>query len=202
MPACPQPDLFDSAPPSAPLAGLTYVSAAIRPARERAFVRFVEGLNFTPFAFRGFTGKRRTVSFGWRYDFNGGGFQPSEPMPDAVKALREAAGTAAGIEPGALEQCSIIEYAPGAGIGWHRDRPQFGTVVGVSLLAPCRMRFRRERDGGGWERAVMELAPRSLYVLDGEARGVWQHSIPPLSALRYSVTFRTLSALGSSLVKR
>ena len=118
---------------------------------------FVEGLNFQPFAFRGFTGKRRTVSFGWRYDFNGGGFQPSEPMPDAIKSSREAAGAAAGIEPRALEQCSIIEYAPGAGIGWHRDRPQFGKVVGVSLLAPCRMRFRRERDGGGWERAAIEL---------------------------------------------
>jgi DNA oxidative demethylase len=202
MQASAQSSLFDSAPPAAPLAGLTYVSEAITPADDQQIVRFIEGLNFTPFAFRGFTGKRRTVSFGWRYDFNGGGFQPSEPMPDVIEALRDAAGVAAGIEPRALQQCSIIEYAAGAGIGWHRDRPQFGKVVCVSLVAPCRMRFRRERESGGWERTAMELAPRSLYVLDGEARSVWQHSIPPLSALRYSVTFRTLSALGSSLVKR
>jgi alkylated DNA repair dioxygenase AlkB len=114
-------------------------------------VRFAEGLNFTPFAFRGFTGKRRTVSFGWRYDFNGGGFQPSEPMPKLLDEVRAAA--AAGVDERAFEQCSIIEYAPGAGIGWRRDRPQFGTVVGISVLGPCRMRFRRERDGGGWDRA-------------------------------------------------
>ena len=202
MPANAQPGLFDFPPPPAPLPGLAYVGAVLTRAREGEIVRFAKGLNFTPFAFRGFTGKRRTVSFGWRYDFNGGGFQSSEPMPELLEEVRATAAAAAGMDPLALEQCSIIEYAPGAGIGWHRDRPQFGKVVGTSLLASCRMRFRRERDdGGGWDRAAIDLEPRSLYVLDGEARSIWQHSIPPLAALRYSVTFRTLSALGSRLVK-
>jgi alkylated DNA repair dioxygenase AlkB len=202
MSANAQPNLFEPAPAATAPLGLTYVKEGLTAAREQQLARFVEGLNFRPFAFRGFTGKRRTVSFGWRYDFEGGGFQPSEPMPTEVEELREIAAAVSGIAPHALEQCSIIEYAPGAGIGWHRDRPQFGKVVGVSLLAPCRMRFRREGDGGGWQRDALDLAPRSLYVLDGEARALWQHSIPPLQSLRYSVTFRTLSALGSSLVKR
>jgi DNA oxidative demethylase len=202
MPANAQPRLFDFCPPPAPLPGLTYVGEVLTRAREGEIVRFAKGLNFTPFAFRGFTGKRRTVSFGWRYDFNGGGFQASEPMPELLEEVRATAAAAAGMDPFVLEQCSIIEYAPGAGIGWHRDRPQFGKVVGISLLALCRMRFRREREGGGWDRAAIDLEPRSLYVLDGDARHSWQHSIPPLAELRYSVTFRTLSALGSSLVKR
>jgi alkylated DNA repair dioxygenase AlkB len=202
MPPTAQLNLFKSAPTVTPLAGLTYVSEAITPAHEQQIVQFAKGLPFTPFAFRGFAGKRRTVSYGWRYDFTGGGFQPSEPMPDVVLDLRETAAEAADVEARALEQCSIIEYVPGAGIGWHRDRAQFGKVVGVSLLGECRMRFRCEREGGGWERAAIDLIPRSLYVLDGAARSHWQHSIPPLAALRYSVTFRALSELGSSLVKR
>jgi alkylated DNA repair dioxygenase AlkB len=123
-------------------------------------------------------------------------------MPAVVGDLRVIAAGLTGLKAHAFEQCSIIEYAPGAGIGWHRDRPQFGKVVGISLLAPCRLRFRRTPGEGKWERAALDLAPRSLYVLDGEVRGVWQHSIPPLQSLRYSVTFRTLSAFGSSLVKR
>jgi alkylated DNA repair dioxygenase AlkB len=85
----------------------------------------------------------------------------------------------------------VTEYTPGAGIGWHRDAPMFGVVVGVSLLGACRFRFRRGKDATAETRAV-ELAPRSAYVLDGEARTLWQHSIPPARALRYSVTFRTL----------
>jgi DNA oxidative demethylase len=123
-------------------------------------------------------------------------------MPDIIQKLHASAAMAARVDAGALEQCSVIAYAPGAGIGWHRDRPQLGKVVGVSLLAPCRMRFRRECGGGSWQRAAIDLAPRSLYVLDSEARSAWRHSIPPLAALRYSVTFRTLSPPGSSLVKR
>jgi alkylated DNA repair protein (DNA oxidative demethylase) len=172
MSANAQPTLFDVYSPERPLPGLTYVSDVLTAAREGEIVRFAEGLNFTPFAFRGFTGKRRTVSFGWRYDFNGGGFQPSEPLPKMLEELRETAAAAARIDASAFEQCSVIEYAPGAGIGWHRDRPQFGKVIGLSLHAPCRMRFRRERGGGGWERTAIDLEPRSLYVLDGEARSI------------------------------
>jgi alkylated DNA repair dioxygenase AlkB len=92
----------------------------------------------------------------------------------------------------AFVQLLINQYPPGAGIGWHRDRPQFGVVAGVSFGAPAEMRFRRDRPGGGWDRALLPLPPRSAYVLDGDARSDWLHSIQPGSALRYSATFRTL----------
>jgi alkylated DNA repair dioxygenase AlkB len=87
----------------------------------------------------------------------------------------------------------VSEYAAGAGIGWHRDKAVFGEVLAVSLLSPCRLRFRR-RHGPGWERRTLEVRPRSLYILRGAAREVWEHSVPPLDALRYAVTFRTLAA--------
>jgi alkylated DNA repair dioxygenase AlkB len=196
-----QPALFETAP-STPVPGLSYVSDALSEGEAGALVANIETLDFKPFAFRGFTGNRRTVSYGWRYDFSGGGFQAAGPLPQFLISLRDHAAELGGLYAEDLLQASIIEYAPGAGIGWHRDRPQFGQVIGVSLLAPCRMRFRRELEDGGWERAALALQPRSLYVLDGEARASWQHSIPVLDALRYSVTFRTLSALGDSLSKR
>jgi alkylated DNA repair dioxygenase AlkB len=185
--------LFDANVGTAALSGLTYVSAAVSAADERKFVLFIQRLDLTPFAFRGFTGKRRTASFGWRYDFNGGGFQRAQPLPDVLQEARGIVAQQVGEPQAAFEQCSVIEYAPGAGIGWHKDRPQFAKVAGLSLLAPCRFRFRRERDGGGWVREALLLQPRSAYLIDGEARLQWQHSIPPLDRLRYSITFRTLA---------
>jgi alkylated DNA repair dioxygenase AlkB len=186
--------LFDAPVSTAALPGLTYVSDAVSADDERELGLFIKRLDLTPFAFRGFTGNRRTVSFGWRYDFNGGGFQRAKPLPDILQSARANVAEQVG-EPGAaFEQCSVIEYAPGAGIGWHKDRPQFGKVAGLSLLAPCRFRFRREREGGGWAREALLLQPRSAYLIDGEARLGWQHSIPPLDRLRYSITFRTLAA--------
>jgi DNA oxidative demethylase len=182
--------------------GFSYAEGVLSEAATAEAVALMAGLEFKPFAFRGFAGKRRTVSFGWRYDFNGGGFQPAAPAPDFILRLRERAAAFAEIDPAGLVQSSVIEYAPGAGIGWHSDRPQFGMVVGLSLGAPCRFRMRRRREKRGWDRAALELAPRSAYVLSGESRSLWQHSIPPLAALRYSVTFRTLSPLGESQVKR
>ena len=91
-----------------------------------------------------------------------------------------------------FQQGGVNEYPPGAGIGWHKDKPQFGVIVGVSLLAPATMRFRRA-EGTGWIRASQRLEPRSIYILDGEARTGWEHSVPPVDALRYSLTFRTVA---------
>jgi alkylated DNA repair dioxygenase AlkB len=196
-----QPTLFEPLPDSN-LNGLTYVEGAIDAERERELARFIETLDVKPFAFRGFAGHRRTISFGWRYDFNGGGFSRAESLPAAIQDTRSLVAEALNEDAYAFEQCSVIEYAPGAGIGWHKDRPHFGKVAGLSLLSPCRMRFRRERKEGGWDRRAIELQPRSAYLLDGEARQHWRHSIPPLVSLRYSVTFRSLSPLGSSLVNR
>jgi alkylated DNA repair dioxygenase AlkB len=148
-------------------------------------------LHFRPFEFQGFTGNRRVVSFGWRYAFDGSGLHTAEPMPEFLLPARDAAARFAGLDPTALEQVLLTEYAAGAAIGWHRDRPVFGEVVGLSLLSPARLRFRRKH-GSKWERRDLLLQPGSAYHITGEARSAWEHSIPAVEAKRYSITFRTL----------
>jgi alkylated DNA repair dioxygenase AlkB len=184
-----QPSLFD-APPELP-EGFRYQPELIARAEEQALVQAFETLAFKAFEFHGFLGKRRVVSFGWRYDFNGGGLGRTEPMPDFLRPLRGKAAQFAGVPEAALEHVMVSQYPPGAGIGWHRDRPDFDKVIGVSLAAPGLFRLRRRRPDG-FDRASLTVEPRSAYLIDGPARREWEHSIPPVEALRYSVTFRTL----------
>lgn len=184
-------DLFEDCPPAGP-AGLVYQPGFIGPAEESALAARIAELPFTPFEFHGFTGNRRTVSFGLHYAFDGSGLREAEPIPLWLQPMRERAAALADREPEAFVHALVIEYAPGAGIGWHRDRPVFGDVVGLSLLAPAPLRFRR-RKGTGWERFTLTAEARSAYLLRGEARHEWEHSIPPLAALRYSLTLRTLA---------
>jgi alkylated DNA repair dioxygenase AlkB len=148
-------------------------------------VERVRVLDFREFEFHGYQGKRRVVSFGFRYDYNDGKLQTADDIPAFLLPLREHAAGFAGIPPAALVQALVTEYAPGAGIGWHRDRPVFEKVIGVSLVSPCRFRLRRKIDSG-WQRASLILAPRSAYFLQGPARSVWEHSIPAAERLRYS----------------
>jgi alkylated DNA repair dioxygenase AlkB len=184
-----QPDLF--ARPAAGLPeGFAYRPAFVSPQEEAELVTALQRLDFAPFQFQGFEGRRRVVSFGWRYDFNQGGLKPAEPFPEWLSPLRRRAAEMAGVDTEAVAQALLTEYAPGAGIGWHRDRPQFEDVVGVSLLSPCRLRLRL-KEGAGWRRAAAELAPRSAYLLRGPARRLWEHSIAPIGSLRYSITFRS-----------
>jgi alkylated DNA repair dioxygenase AlkB len=171
--------------------GLDYRADFLSGEEERELATAIEALPFAPFEFQNFVGKRRTVSFGWRYGFDGSGLAPAGAMPGFLLPVRERAASFAGLAAERLEHVLVTEYAPGAGIGWHRDRPVFGEVVGISLLAPARLRFRRQA-GERWERLTLEAAPRSAYLLTGEARSQWEHSIPQMDALRYSVTFRTL----------
>lgn len=189
MPA-PQLSLFESGAPAAP-EGLVYASEFVGPDEESELSARIARLPFKPFEFHGFTGNRRTVSFGLHYAFDGSGLREAEPIPAWLEPLRARAAELAETLPEALVHALVIEYAPGAGIGWHRDRPVFGDVVGISLLAPAPLRFRRRR-GERWERFTLTAEPRSAYLLRGEARHQWEHSIPQLETLRYSVTFRTL----------
>jgi alkylated DNA repair dioxygenase AlkB len=133
------------------------------------------------------------VSYGWRYDFAEEALRPAEAIPGFLLPLRARAAAFADLAPERLPHVLVTEYDAGAGIGWHRDKGVFGDVVGISLLAPCRFRLRRRR-GDGWERASVDAAPRSAYLLRGPSRTEWEHSIPPVDALRYSVTFRDLRA--------
>jgi alkylated DNA repair dioxygenase AlkB len=174
-------------------AGFRYAPDAIGAAEETRLVDALADLPFKEFEFQGFLGKRRVVSFGLRYDFNGGGLKTAEPMPPFLLALRERAAAFAGLEPDRLPHALITEYRPGAAIGWHRDRPNYDDVIGLSLLSPCNFRMRRKR-ATSWERAAMRLDRRSLYLLRGPSRQEWEHSIPAMEELRYSITFRSLRA--------
>jgi alkylated DNA repair dioxygenase AlkB len=172
--------------------GFAYQPDLVPSHMERALVAHFAALEFREFEFHGFLGKRRVVSFGVRYDFGDSRLHEEPDIPTFLHPLRDLAGTFAGLDPSALRHALVTEYQPGAGIGWHRDRPVFRDVVGISLLSPCRFRLRRKA-GTSWQRHVITLAPRSAYLLRGSVREHWQHSIPPQEQLRYSVTFRTLS---------
>ncbi|MFL6779585.1 MAG: alpha-ketoglutarate-dependent dioxygenase AlkB [Sphingomicrobium sp.] len=185
--------LFDA--PIVP--GLAYRDELINPAEERALIAAIAATDLSPFKFQGWTGKRMTRTFGWRYDFDDRSFEPAGPLPDWLLPLRDRAASFGGVPPEELVHALVTRYDPGAGIGWHRDRPQFGTVVGVSLAGTATLRFRR-RVGGGFQRANLELEPRSAYLLSGEVRAQWEHSIAPADRLRYSITFRTLSDRGKA----
>jgi alkylated DNA repair dioxygenase AlkB len=171
--------------------GFRYQDDVLSPEQERTLIEAFAPLPFREFEFRGFLGKRRTVSYGWLYDFNVRELREAEAIPAFLLDLRQKAANFAGLPEGRLQHALVTEYSPGAAIGWHRDRDEFDDVIGISLLAPCMFRFRRKAERG-WQRASKELLPRSAYLLRGGARADWQHSIPPVPTLRYSVTFRSL----------
>lgn len=171
--------------------GLAYRADFLSAEEEAALAAQIAALPFKPFEFQGFLGKRETVSFGWSYRFDGSGLAAAAPIPDWLLPARARAAAFAGLTADALEQALLIRYGEGAGLGWHRDRPVFEAVVGISLLAPAPLRFRRKA-GSKWERFTLSVEPRSIYALGGPARTEWEHSIPPVAALRYAITFRSM----------
>lgn len=181
-----QPDLFKTLPP-----GLRYREHVIDFARQRELIEQLKVLPLAPFRFQGWQGRRLTASFGWRYDFNGGGFSRTDPIPAFLLPYQELAATFAGIASRDIEQVLVTRYDPGAQIGWHKDRPEFAEILGLSLGTTADLRFRRRVDKG-FDRVNLTLAPGSLYHLAGIMRRDWEHSIGALVATRWSVTFRTL----------
>lgn len=187
-------DLFGA--PSLP--GLTLADAFVSAAEEVDLIAAIDREPLAPFRFQGWLGKRLTTSFGWRYDFDDGAFTMGMPLPEWLLPLREKAADFAGLPAGDFAHALLIRYDPGAGIGWHRDRPVFEHVVGVSLGNPAVMRFRRRRPGG-FDRFAAPVSPRSVYHLSGEARHDWEHSLIPMDVPRWSITFRSLSEKGRAL---
>ena len=172
--------------------GLVYRENLLSEKEERSLLDVLEGLDFEEIRMHGVVAKRTAKHYGLNYDYERRRpLEDAEPIPDWLEPMREKAAALAGVEPEDLVEALFQRYPEGAQIGWHRDAPRFDTVVGVSLLSPARMRFRRDADGAR-ETAEVELAPRSGYVLAGEARSGWQHHVPPAKAPRYSITFRTL----------
>ncbi len=171
--------------------GFKYKPDIVSELEERALLKEISDLPFKDFEFHGYTGKRRVVSYGWRYDFNERRLGETEEIPPFLQLLRVTAADVAEMPPEKLQHVLVTEYSAGAGIGWHRDKAVFGEVIGISLLSPCVFRLRRSL-GDSWERVNLTAEPRSAYVLSGPSRTEWEHSIPPVDTLRYSVTFRNL----------
>jgi alkylated DNA repair dioxygenase AlkB len=170
--------------------GFRYTSELIAPPAERELLARLQPLPFRDFEFHGYTGKRRVLSYGWHYNFTSRSLRKAEDVPPFLLDLRVAGASFAGVDAQSLQQVLVTEYAPGAGIGWHRDKAEFGDVVGVSLIAPCVFRFRRTSQRQRWERVKLVLEPRSAYLLRGPSRLEWEHSIPSVETLRYSITYR------------
>jgi len=177
------------------IAGLRYAEDVVSKSEERALLDRLGGLELAPFRFHGWLGNRKTQSFGWHYEFDDASFVPSEPVPDWLQPIRARAASFAGLQPDNFVHVLLARYDPGAGIGWHRDRDVFEKVVGISLNTSATLRF-RQRAGSRLRRASLEIEPRSAYLLSGEARHDWEHSISPGQSLRFSITFRTLSEKG------
>lgn len=173
-------------------AGFRYQPELIGTTEEDALLAHVRELPFREFEFHGYKGKRRVVSFGWHYDFSARHLRKAENIPEYLLALRESAAAFAVREAKEFQHVMVTEYSQSAGIGWHRDKAVFGEVVGISLVAPCVLRLRRAVGEKKWERVNVVAEARSAYFLSGQARTEWEHSIPPVEALRYSITFRTL----------
>lgn len=179
-------------PPSVGLPeGFAYKPEVISPADETRLLAEIAPLPFKEFQFHGFEGKRRVVSFGWKYDFDENKAVPADPIPPFLLELFRKVQGVTGFEVPDVEHVLVTEYAPGAAIGWHKDRLVFGNVMGLSLASACTFRLRESHGKGHWERVSVRLEPRSAYLLSGPARWNWEHSIPPVEDLRYSITFRS-----------
>jgi alkylated DNA repair dioxygenase AlkB len=188
-------DLFD-VPAHLP-EGFVYRPNFVSETEEQELIKEIQKLTLVSFKYYQFTGKRRTASFGWQYEFGSEDITRAPDLPEFLLPVRERAGKLFKIDVSHLVQASIVEYPVGAPIGWHRDVPQFGIIMGVSLAAACRMRLRayrrpRPKMSRRGEAVSIELEPRSIYLMSGPSRQHWQHSIPPAKERRYSVVMRTL----------
>jgi alkylated DNA repair dioxygenase AlkB len=176
--------------------GLVYRAGFLDAGEEAALLAAIAALPLHEARYKGYRARRRVASYGSSYDFEANELQRGGPLPAAFEALRARLADWIGVAPEAFGNALIAEYRPGTPLGWHRDVPDFERVVGVSLASACRMRFRPypPRAPRRAEVLTLELAPRSAYLLQGEARWRWQHSIAPTPALRYSITMRTPAA--------
>ena len=171
--------------------GLRYAADFVSPETEGELIGRIAALPLKPFQFGQYEGKRRVASFGFSYDYVLRRLREAEPIPDWLGPVLRKVEAFGGPET-RVRQVLCTEYDFGVGIGWHRDKPHFDRIFGLSLGSGCKFRFRRAA-GDKWERFTLDAEPRSLYMMSGESRRVWEHSIPAVEAPRYSITFRTMA---------
>ena len=188
--------LFESLPPEPEPEGLRYAADFVSAETEQKLICGIRALPLQPFQFGQFEGKRRVASFGFRHDYALRRLQQAEPIPAWLTEIVAEVETFGG--PGTrIRQVLCTEYDVGVGIGWHRDKPPFERIFGLSLGSACKFRFRKPNgkssNGKSWDRFTLDAEPRSLYMMSGASRQVWEHSIPAVESPRYSITFRTMS---------
>lgn len=190
-----QQDLFgaiDAAPAALP-PGMRYESGFLSPEEERHWIAFAQSLPLKEMNYKGYTARRRVVSFGGKYDYVANRLDEGPPVPRELGPLREKVALWLGVAPDVFTHVLVAEYREGTPLGWHRDVPDFEDVVGVSLLSEAVMRFRPYPPEAPKKADILKLIvqPRSIYLLRGPARWEWQHSVAAARQLRYSITFRT-----------
>jgi alkylated DNA repair dioxygenase AlkB len=171
--------------------GLRYQSDFVDAVTEAELIAHLAALPLQPFQFGAYEGKRRVASFGFRYDYGLRRLQEADPIPGWLTQVIRSVEEFGGLPAGSVRQILCTEYDAGVGIGWHRDKPHFDEIFGLSLKSACKFRFRRS-DGAKWERFTLNAEPRSLYMMSGGSREIWEHSIPAVEQRRYSITFRTM----------
>jgi alkylated DNA repair dioxygenase AlkB len=187
-----QQDLFGESPRLPE--GFVYAPGLITRDEEGALLEAIRELPLQEAKYKEYTAKRRTVSYGGKYDYTQNVLDPAPDIPAFLMPLRDRIAAWAGIPPEQFVHALVSEYRPGTPLGWHRDVPDFEAIIGVSLGGSARMKLRPYKPG---ERNLKEdvialdLEPRSAYSIRGVARWGWQHSIVATEELRYSVTFRT-----------
>lgn len=174
--------------------GLVYHPEWLTRDDEAALIALVARLPFTNAKYKEYTARRRVVGYGGRFDYDLNRMLPAAPLIEELHPLRDRIAQWINLEPESLAHALISEYAPGAPLGWHRDVPDFEDVFGISFGGPAVLRFRPYPPASASRADVVKLAvaPRSIYLMRGPSRWAWQHSVAPVDALRWSITFRTL----------
>lgn len=180
-------DLFGPAIP-----GLFVIEDFVDDSAQTSLIAEIEKTSLAPFRFQQWTGRRETASYGLHYDFTAYTLSEAEAFPPWLDKLARQVEAAFELSCRSIVHALLTRYPVGAAIGWHRDRPIFGDVFGISLGTEAMLRLRR-RKPAGFSRYSLPLRPGSLYRLSGEARQHWEHSIAPLTQVRWSITLRTVA---------
>lgn len=174
--------------------GFSYFPDFITVEEEAFLIEKISAIPLKPFVFHGFSALRKTASYGFDYSFSSGKLSESQPIPSAFQPIIARVAAVLQVPSSGIAELLLTEYPPGSVINWHRDAPPFGVIAGISLQSDCTFRLRPNDPKMQGRKAIVSFTAkrRSLYIIAGESRSEWQHSIAPVTHTRYSITLRTL----------